>query len=205
MKEYTIKDIIDKITGEEDNLPKAAVTMNVVLLDQDQNVVDAGNYSAYKPIVDIVRLGNYIQIDLKFKSTLDNDLNVFWRIIEDYAYKINHTEEYGGKEPGLSLTIVPSDLECKYFVIANSPIFWSLQPEKPNEPNNILRMCFELNNFLIYETNVPMDELMEEIDREIAEENSFYSRYENEQPFEEEEEDAGNGLYNVEDGKYMKK
>ena len=80
-----------------------------------------------------------------------------------------------------------------------------MQPEKPNEPNNILRMCFELNNFLIYETNVPMDELMEEIDREIAEENSFYSRYENEQPFEEEEEDAGNGLYNVEDGKYMKK
>lgn len=202
MREYTINDIIEKITGEEDNLPKAAVTMNVVLIDQDGAVVDAGNYSTYKPIVDIVRLGNYVQVDLKFKSTLDNDLNVFWRIIEDYAYKLNHMDEYDGKEPGLSLTFVPSDLDCEYFINVNSPIFWSLQPEKPNEPNNILRMCFELNNFLVYEMTIPREELLEEVNREIVEENNYYERYNNDAYT---EEDFGNGLYNVEDGKYMKK
>lgn len=199
--EINIQDILQKLIGEENGVPKAGITMSVALIDEQKNIVDAGNYSSYKSIVDIIRLGDYIQLDLKFKSSLDGDLSILWNILEDYAYKINHTEEFDDKEPFVSITLVSSDLLFDYFITITNPIFWSLQPEKPNEPNNIIRMCFCLKDLLVYKSNVPAEQEIENINKALLEEENYYSRYHDDY-IEDDQDDYS--LYDTESGHYTK-
>ena len=161
-----VKEIIQKINGTFDNKPKSSLTVSINYLDKNGNQLREGpNVSAFKPEIQINRLNKYCQIDLKFKTTLDNDLSAIWNLIESYksVFENRKEEEY----PLLSITIVPNDDACHYIAVANNPIFWTLGTDRPISGNAVISLCFEASDVIFYEADVNERQLQLEIEREL--------------------------------------
>lgn len=129
-----------------------------------------------KPVISIERHNQFIQIEFKFISALDNDLKLLWTTLELYGKTMNDINVDNNTLPRLAsgtITFVPVQFNGKYFAVAVNPIFWSLTSPDTGESANLIRVLVEAENFEIFENRgVDMDKL----DKEVASDLAYQAR-----------------------------
>lgn len=167
------KDIINSMVGRnEEGKPKSAIVLSTAIADMETDEVrNEDVMTVHNPIINFESRGDYIQIDLIFKSYVDIELRALWAKLEKYGKELSEKDEASMEEPIASLTIVPLCYDGEYYATAISPLFWVLQPETPGTQSNMIRMLFYDDNFTLYEAdNINIEELKADVDREIANE-----------------------------------
>jgi len=162
-----IKEIVQEINGTVNGKPKASLTLGIsYFTPEGEYKKDGANFSTYKPEIIIARTHKYIQIELKFKSYLDGDINLLWKILEIYGKEMTNYEE--GDYPLCTLTLVPNRYECEYIAVASNPIFWANSFDPSDHSEASIRICFEAENFIFYHADVDKRRLNMELERELG-------------------------------------
>jgi hypothetical protein len=111
----------------------------------------------YKPLVNINRRFDFIEIILTFPTAIDNQLRVLYAHLEKYGQKLNDLTEASTMIPLMSCTIVPIVGMGCYYIVAHNPVLWALQSEKvgvaPTQMKLIVR-CEDVHFFQTDETNL---------------------------------------------------
>lgn len=148
---------------------KCGITMDVSFWSmQSDDIKDYKQFTLFKPEVQIQRRGEHIQIDLIFLTSLDKDLQTYWKTIEEYGQLLEDLPEDAIEIPYFSLTIVPDEWDWAFYAVAMAPIFWSLLPKTPGGDTVIIRMLFKAENIGFYENeNMNMEEVEAEAERKV--------------------------------------
>lgn len=164
-----IKEIVEMINGkDEKGKAKSAITLTSTMIHIDKTMRDTGTISCHHPIVTLKRRGKYVEIDLTFLSSLDNDLKMLWGMLESHGKKVELISSESVEIPVISLTVVPIEAECQYYAVASNPIFWTIQPEQPGYEAKVLRLVFENVNVQFYKTKgLDMEMIDDEVEREV--------------------------------------
>lgn len=131
-----------------------------------------------KPIISIERHGQFLQIEFRFISSLDNDLKMLWTTLELYGKTMSDVNIENNAVPRIAsgtITFLPSQFNGKYFAVAANPIFWALTSPDTGENANLVRVLVEADNFEIFE-NKGVD--IDKIDKEIAADMAYEARQE---------------------------
>lgn len=177
-----ITEMVNEICGaDEMGKAKCGITIDLTLWNSEEDEIkDVKTITLFKPIIKIIRSGEYVQVDLKFFTSLDRDFHVFWNTIEqygdmleEYASKIEKSEALGeeiiSELPFFSLTIVPNEWDWAFHMTGICPITWSLMPEQPGEEALIVRILFKEDNVGFYQMdNFDIDTIEAEEERKIA-------------------------------------
>ena len=165
--ELSINDIVKSINGLSHGQPNASLALAISFLNKDGTLnKDGANYASYKPEITLTRLNKYAQVELKFRSYFDSDIEILWKILENYGELMRGNKE-DGLQPFCSLTLVPNAYECEYFAVASNPIFWAINHE-PEAPDVAIRLCFDADDVLFYQTDIDKEMLDKEIKREMG-------------------------------------
>lgn len=172
-----IKDII-KSCNEESNQrnPKCAISIKQEQWTIDVNGENESNtvskLETGKATINIEEIDAYYKIDLMFSSSYEQDLKVAWNILESYGKNLNKFIKSSEKIPALTMTITPLELKGRYFVSANSPIYWILIPQTKYENVDFcgIRMMFKKDSVDFIETNeIDVYEIEQNVDKHIME------------------------------------
>ena len=164
----------------EDGTPNAAITIAVDEYSFPKNTARSVlNYSSYKPIINIQKHYEFIQIDLCFASKVDNDMKVIWNHVEKFGQMLDNVNAETDDIPFLTLTIVPIEEQGRYYITATNPIFWCLQPTKPGADSSVLRILFRTENVGFYETDeIDSYEVEANVQRSVVEHERVAESYE---------------------------
>lgn len=155
-KEVSLFEIFDEINEDDEFFnSKLREVKNIVSISTEVMFTDTQQTKTIlektysKPKVSIKIIGDYVLIDLAFKNMHDVDLKLSWRIFERYASIMDAyvREDDNNEYPILSFSITPKKYNGKYFILAHTPTFWSLQPTSPEQEDYaMLRAVFPTNN-----------------------------------------------------------
>lgn len=164
-------DVINACVGvDNDRYTKSAVVISTELYKDKELVNTIFDNAMDKPIVDITLNQNYIIVDLDFISKFDTDLKITYKQILQHFENVNKDTE--NEYHTLTLTIVPKELEGKYYMVLINPIFVSLSAKNPDEDCSIIKFAFEESSFFIYENeDETVDSIQNEIKTEIEKDN----------------------------------
>lgn len=99
-----------------------------------------------------------VQIDIKFRSNMDPEMRLIWKLLEDFGKKMSECiiKDIENEIPLCSLLVVPDEYSDSYFISLSNPMLWFLQPESPeDEACKIIRIFFDSANVEVKE--VPND------------------------------------------------
>ena len=178
-----LNEIINESCGKNaQDKPKSALTFDCSMWPVNANELSqpeprmVGTRSAYKPVIEIEKHGEFIQVDLIFQSYLDADLKIIWNLFEKYGDLLNEISDESTEVPAATLTITPVIYDGKYYILCISPLFWTLQPEKPGGQANVIRILFHEDDFGVFESEgVDIDAIDREIERDVANEEATYA------------------------------
>jgi hypothetical protein len=165
-----VQRIVSECCGKDDSgMPKAAITVSSEMWSTISNASRSiAQQSSNKPTVQIYKHFEFVQIDLKFMSYVDNDLKVLWNTLEKYGTALNSIDGACKEVPFLSLTIVPLIEQGSYYIICTNPVFWALQPERPGQYANTIRLYFRSEDMGFYESDdIDMNEIEASAQRAI--------------------------------------
>lgn len=155
----TANSIVEECQGAlEDGAPKAAITVSLDLVNPETYAKQTlATLAMYKPLVNINKRFDFIEILLTFPTAIDSQLKVLYAHLEKYGQKVNELTEASTMIPLMSFTIVPiAGMGC-YYVVGHNPVLWALQSEKvgaaPTQMKVIVR-CEDVHFFQTDETNL---------------------------------------------------
>lgn len=163
-----LKSACGKAENSESN---SAITINLYKGDlNSENLEPAYTHTTHNPEVDIKCTGDYVIIDLLFRTEKDSDLQILWTILEKYGAM--QSVRYEGEDPyACIITIVPKLYNGQYFINVANPLIWVLQSPKPGQPANVIRFMSTSDFLEVFETDdINLAEVDAEIEREVAEE-----------------------------------
>ena len=164
-------EILKSACGKDDNSQaNSAITINLYQIkDELSKLNPLYSHTAFNPAISIKNTNEFVIIDLIFNSPADSDLQIFWTLLEKYGNTQSVTNE--AEEIHLcNFVIVPKKYDGQYYIDARDPIIWTLQPIKPNQPLNIIRLLFANDSFSLYETDdIDVATIEAEVEREVEE------------------------------------
>lgn len=171
MAVITTKEIREAIIGPDPSgQPKTLVSMSSNLFD-DPTTEPAllMEVSSMSSIINIVTIGSYTYVELRFSSETDSDLALAYRCLE-------HNFEEAGKATEeqtcmVTLTLLPLELEGRYFMAAIDPVFWALEPDRAGGQFNVLRIVFESTDVRYMESDIDEEEFRTQIEMTLNNEN----------------------------------
>ena len=131
---YTVSEILKSVIGlDEYGKPKTAVAFNISKIDEITGMrEEKSSAQVCNAKVRIIKVSDFITIDLIFANKYASELNKFWSIIELYGEEITNREDLNTDIPVAgALTIVPVAFQGKIFISAVNPIYWTLMPSTP--------------------------------------------------------------------------
>ena len=147
MKSMNKKELIETVVGvDEKNMPNSFVGMYLDFWGKEGFIHREAEYTFFKPVIEIFSHLDYVQVDFKFKSPADQDLNIMWNALEEYCQSGNSADEADGKYLLLIINIVPKKYEGKYSIMATNPMIHTLQPDSPSGAPTVIRMVFKDDN-----------------------------------------------------------
>lgn len=154
------KELIKEISGlDEAGMPKSFVNIVHEIWNSQGVARIVSENTFFKPDIKMFHHLKYLQIDLKFKSPSDQDLTVIWRVLEEYCKPENSIDNTQGECPLLSIVIAPKKYNGKYYLLANNPIIYTLQPDTVNSAPTVIRMVFSDEDFNFFQTNESADDI----------------------------------------------
>lgn len=100
-----------------------------------------------------------VQVDFKFISNLDPEMNLLWRMFTDFGKELNKSLlKETSTIPLLSILVSPTN-DAKHFLTLSNPMLWFLQPESPEESKcNIIRAFYDASDIEIKTVSEDIDE-----------------------------------------------
>jgi hypothetical protein len=170
-------ELISKITGvDERRRTKSSITLTNLMFHTDTEMAEELNtITLNKPSIEIERHGNFVQLEICFVSSMDQDLRALWNNFEYYGRQYNDMTSdiaNGDKVPICSLTIVPIALEGQYHATALNPVFWALTSKKIGQNSNIIRLLYNLDDINFYQDEgIDMEDIKDQAKKEVMAEN----------------------------------
>lgn len=182
MKEVSIKDIVVAASGKDAlGLAKASIGVIYEKLDLDGNSKIVRELSVDKPLINIYKGPEYVQVDVTFSSVSDIDLIMINELLLTATDAQNSIEDNPVEFPTLSLTIVPHEFDGEYYLLCLNPMLWCLTTLEPNGEATTLRFVFNENDFFVLASepealNEVNEELEEELEKEIKDQDYYAER-----------------------------
>ncbi len=178
MIEY--KDLIFACDGaEKDGSPKCGISISNEFWYPNKNTVQISHRDLIDPIVRIYRHGSYVQVDLDFGSDTNPELAICWNLLESMK-DISMESPEDGRVPVTTLNIIPLQYEGEYSILCVGAIFWTLQPLRAGMKAAVIRMIFDIDDFIAQhvdpESTAKVD-YMEEIEANKAQTLSDIEQY----------------------------
>lgn len=195
---YTVSEILKSVIGlDEYGKPKTAVAFNISKVDEITGMrEEKSSAQVCNAKIRIIKVSDFITIDLIFANKYASELNKFWSIIELYGEEITNREDLNADIPVAgALTIVPVAFQGKIFISAVNPIYWTLMPSTPADEINTVRLLFKARDMLFLEgEEFDVDALRESIELEIKKEDAAVERMLQRMEEDEEYEESRNQL-----------
>lgn len=148
--------------------PNVAISCSLMMYSGKRDAVD--NELNYRPVSTRYitkgdfRLeihGEFAQVDIKFDNSLEKELGILWRILENYGKTLSDVTLQGNKEeeiPLLVFNILPLENKEDAYLSFVNPAFWFLQPPMPGENQlSVIRIVAMADNFHINELPKEVD------------------------------------------------
>lgn len=158
------------IGRDKNNHAKAAVGIILYIPEETEDNENGIEYSIdeimtmKKPEVNMIYISdpfnihNFIQIELKFISSYDPDLNDAYNFIDKYITDASNNFDNPLKCPALSITIMPTDIYetegTPPFMEFLFPMMVSLCSSRPNSYPDTIKILFDLDNITIHEEEI---------------------------------------------------
>ena len=184
----SIKDIIMAASGkDEQGYNKSAVGLFFERIDIDGNSTVIDEVDVDKPIINIFKSFNKVQVDIIYSYKNDIDLKMMNDLLIKATNAENSVEDNASDFPLISLSIIPHEFDGKFYILCTDPIVWCLTAQDPRGDIDTLRMVFDENDFNVLATD---DEALAmvntQIEEEIAEEERNIAFYEEKELAEQE-------------------
>lgn len=161
----------NRIIGrDKNNHSKAAVGMILYIPEEKENYEEGIEYTIdeimtmKKPEVNIYYLSdpfdvhNFIQLELKFITSYDPDLNDAYNFINKFIENAANNYDNPLKCPAFSVTLMPTDI---YETEGNPPFMELLFPmmvslcaSRPNSYPDTIKILFDLDNVTLHEEEI---------------------------------------------------
>lgn len=156
----------------EDGSPKAYISMTYQIYNEKtENLITKNEYSLLSPEIAINNTDIATEIQIKFDSKSEIELNAIWNVAQMCMDAILKDEQGDGDVYHvLNVNIIPVKFNGRYFIVASAPVFVSLQADSPDKKANVISAIFRNDDVIFYESDdIDMVAIESEVEREIAE------------------------------------
>lgn len=135
---------------------KASIGLFHEVWNKDTNIKPqtVNNYNLNGPELDIVDLGDFWQVNIKFTTELDSRLQILWRYINNVnEYNQNFDYEHRTEEmPVLVMNISPNEFNGEYYLLGINPIMIFPTADKIGEKALTIAFLFESDKLDAFST-----------------------------------------------------
>lgn len=176
----TIKDIVMAASGkDEKGFNKSAVGLFFEKIDVEGNSTIINEVDVDKPIINIFKNVNRVQVDVIYSTKNDIDLKMMNDLLVRATSAENSVDDNATHIPLITLSIIPHKYEGKFYILCTDPIVWCLTAQEPRGEIDTLRFVFDEEDFNILAAD---DEALEmiyaEVDTELEAEERTAAFYE---------------------------
>lgn len=174
-KKVDIRKIMEVINGSlDDRTPKCTISFTNEMYNvdtQDARTLIAKVLS--KPVVNIRQHGKYINMDFLFKQSGDVDLKLLWKVFETYGTLMDSVDESSKEIPLNSVVIIPEAFSGVYFLMAQAPIFWTLQAPFPGKEATMIRLFYEQESVAVCKAELDVEGTFKVEKEKVQQEDAF--------------------------------
>lgn len=175
-----IKDIVMAASGKDDQgFNKSAVGLFFEKVDVDGNSTVIDEVDVDRPIINIFKSFNKVQVDIIYSMKNDIDLRMMNDLLIKATSAENSVDDNATEFPLITLSVIPHEFDGEFYILCTDPIVWCLTAQDPSGELDTLRMVFDEDDFNVLATS---DEALamvnEEIETELAEEEKTIAFYE---------------------------
>ena len=159
-----LESFFNACTGRgDDGMAKSMTTASIIAYSGNEG--DEENLYNYREVstrytkqgsVVIEPHGDFIQVDLVFKTGFDPEMRAMWSLLTEYGKLKTETEMIfanGGipdEQQFLIFYVLPDEYLTECYLTFTNPVFWAMQPEEPgDERANVIRMAVLPEQFSI--------------------------------------------------------
>lgn len=189
----SIEDMLGACIGaNDDGTPKCALTLvnqRYYVEDVEKEPLEDAAYPCHNSIVSIQSRGEYVNVSLEFPSSKDIDFRALWEQVQLYGRDMDNVSDDDETIPALMLVVTPTLYKGKYYIVFANPIFWCIQPDKPDGELKCLSLLYELDDMNFFENDDAVeeyDEMERTVDQEVEAEIAWQQEREEKQREKEE-------------------
>lgn len=147
--------VVRECVGVDDKgNPKAAIGLSLDMVNPYADTSKAiAEQATGRPVVDINKRFDFIEVVLTFKTSIDNELRTMWGHLEKFGALLNTVTELSQEAPALTMAIVPYTGVGAFYIIVANPIGWYLQPDKVGGEAKQIRLLFHCEDVNFYQTD----------------------------------------------------
>lgn len=152
---YSYKDMLEAFCGADSNgYSKVYFSMYHEIVDKDGNRETIAKLDIDKPTINLFVQPGFVMVDFIYKSSQDADLAEQWYFLSDYYSAQNSMNPEDETVPSLVFVLIPKEHEEDFHLLAENPIFPTLQPSDPNNPEpRVIRLIFSESDIAFYHTD----------------------------------------------------
>lgn len=162
-----VQEILTAAMGKNsEGLPNSSIVLNAFSFDRKtREEEEISTVASYSPEVQIKKLNGFVMVDLIFVNDFAPDLRRLWAAFELYG---EQELSKANSSYHAFLIIAPLSYEGKVYIMADNPVFWTLQPQKPGDSINTVRILFRDCDLGIYKNDdIDIEAIKKSVDKEI--------------------------------------
>ena len=145
---FDINDLVLACDGaEKDGSTKCGISISNEFWFPNRTTMQISHRDLIDPVVGLYQHSSYVQVDLDFGSENNPELATCWNLLESMQ-KIAMDAPRDGRVPVTTLSIIPLQYQGEYSFLGVGAIFWSLQPPRVGMSPSVIRMIFNLEDFV---------------------------------------------------------
>lgn len=132
---------------------KVYFSMYHEIVDKDGNRKTVSQLDIDKPVINLFVQPGYVMVDFIYQSSSDADLAEQWYFLSNYYNYQNSMDPEEETIPAFVLVLIPKEHESDFHLLAENPIFPTLQPSDPQNPEpRVIRLIFSESDIAFYHT-----------------------------------------------------
>lgn len=133
---------------------KVYLSMYHEMVDKYGNRETIAELDLDKPVINLFVQPGFVMVDFIYQSSKDADLAEQWYFLSNYYQHQNSMNPEEETIPAFVLVVIPKEHESEFHLLAENPIFPTLQPSDPQNPEpRVIRLIFTEENIAFYHTD----------------------------------------------------
>lgn len=179
------REVVKECVGvDEKGNPKAVIGLSLAMVNPyTEHSRTIAEQATGRPVVEINKRFDFIEIALTFKTPIDSELRTMWGHFERFGLLLNNVTELSQEAPSAIMAIVPYTGVGAFYIVAANPIGWYLQPDKVGGEVKQIRLLYHCEDVSFFQTDeMDIESIGASVIREMeAEANAIEKRLEREE------------------------